>query len=305
MTGGVLALLLLAAEPTGGLEVRWEGEGLHTGRVTLLTVTVPPAAAPIVSLTATLGDRPLVVLPASADRRRWFALAPVGIEQRPRPQPLRVDAALQDGSAALWSKPAPVVAAPYDERHLKVSKKFVKPSAVQRKRAAREARAMTAATATRAPERWWRGSFARPTAGVETSPFGTKRTYNDRKKSRHMGLDLDGAIGAPVVATNRGRVALAAERFYSGGTVVLDHGQGIFTMYFHLSRIDVRVGDFVEKGQGVGAVGATGQVTGPHLHFAVRFGDLYIDPARLLALDLSADGEDVVTAADAGPATRP
>ena len=98
----------------------------------------------------------------------------------------------------------------------------------------------------------------------------------------------------------------SSERFYSGGTVVIDHGQGLFTTYFHMSRIDVRVGDVVEKGQGLGAVGATGQVTGPHLHFAVRVGEIYVDPARLLALDLSMDAEDrPPPPAPAAPLTRP
>lgn len=296
-----IAGLLLLAEPAA-LDVQWEGEGFPTGRVTLVRIRVTPASPPVVSLSGALGTRPLVVLPASADRRQWLALATVGIEQRIRPTQLHLEATLQEGQSVEWNKPVPVVAAPYDERHLKVSKKFVKPSAAQRKRAAREARAMTKALDTLTPARIWRGSFARPTAGVETSPFGTKRTYNDRKKSRHMGLDLDGAVGVPVVATNRGRVVLAVERFYSGGTVVLDHGQGVFTLYFHMSRLDVRLGELVEKGQGLGAVGATGQVTGPHLHFAVKFGDSYIDPARLLTLDLSTDAEDTSAKPDAAPA---
>lgn len=296
-----IAGLLMLAEPAA-LDVQWEGEGFPTGRVTLVRIRVSPASPPVVSLSGVLGTRPLVVLPASADRRHWLALATVGIEQRVRPTQLHLEATLQEGQSVEWKKPVPVVAAPYDERHLKVSKKFVKPSAAQRKRAAREARAMAKALDTITPARLWRGSFARPTAGVETSPFGTKRTYNDRKKSRHMGLDLDGAVGVPVVATNRGRVVLAAERFYSGGTVVLDHGQGVFTLYFHMSRLDVRLGELVEKGQGLGAVGATGQVTGPHLHFAVKFGDSYIDPARLLTLDLSTDAEDTSAEPPAAPA---
>ncbi|MBI1948102.1 MAG: M23 family metallopeptidase [Deltaproteobacteria bacterium] len=304
---GLLALLLSAAgaplgAPSGALEVAWPSEGLPTGRATLVQVTSPASRPPMVSLTGTIGDVPLVVLPASADRRSWLVLAPVGIEQRRRHLPLALEATLQDGSAVSWKKPAPIVEAPYDERHLTVSKKFVKPTLAQRKRAAREAKALTAALSKKTPERLWRGSFARPTPGVETSPFGTKRTYNDKKKSRHLGLDLDGAVGAPITSTGRGRVVLAVERFYSGGTVVVDHGQSLFTMYFHMSRIDVRAGDAVEKGQGLGAVGATGQVTGPHLHFSVRFGDLYVDPARLLALDLSADAED---GSPASAVTRP
>jgi murein DD-endopeptidase MepM/ murein hydrolase activator NlpD len=137
----------------------------------------------------------------------------------------------------------------------------------------------------------WRGSFTKPTPGAETSPFGTLRTYNNKRRSRHLGLDLDGDVGAPVLASNHGRVVLAAERFYSGGTVVIDHGQGLFTMYFHLSRIDVIAGADVVKGASIGAVGASGQVTGPHLHFTVKFQGHAQNPARLLALDLSADAE--------------
>ncbi|MCC7074924.1 MAG: M23 family metallopeptidase [Deltaproteobacteria bacterium] len=286
-------MLAIAGPAPDALDVAWPAEGFPTGRATLVEVRSAPARSPIVSLTGSLGGRAIVAFPASGDRRRWLALAPVSIEQKRRQLPLVLDATLQDGSAVGWRKPAPVIEAPYDERHLKVSKKFIKPSVAQRKRAAREAKALSVALATVTPERLWRGSFARPTAGVETSPFGTRRTYNDKKKSRHLGLDLDGAVGAPIVATARGRVALATERFYSGGTVVIDHGHSLFTMYFHMSRIDVRVGDVVEKGQGLGAVGATGQVTGPHLHFTVRFGELYVDPARVLALDLSADAVDV------------
>jgi murein DD-endopeptidase MepM/ murein hydrolase activator NlpD len=108
-----------------------------------------------------------------------------------------------------------------------------------------------------------------------------------------MGLDLDGDVGATIVAANRGRVLVASERFYSGGTVLLDHGQGLMTMYFHMSRIDVKPGQLLEKGQGIGAVGASGQVTGPHLHLSTKLGGEYVDPAQLLSLDLSADVDDV------------
>lgn len=292
----VVCALVATGAPPDALEVTWPAEGFPTGRATLVEVTSAPSRSPIASLTGSLGGRAIVAFAASSDGRRWQALAPVSIEQKRRQLPLVLDATLHDGSAVSWRKPAPIVEAPYDERHLTVSKKFIKPTVAQRKRAKREAKALAAALDTATAERLWRGSFARPTAGVETSPFGTRRTYNDKKKSRHLGLDLDGAVGAPIVATARGRVVLATERFYSGGTVVIDHGQSLFTMYFHMSRLDVRVGDMVEKGQGLGAVGATGQVTGPHLHFTVRFGDIPVDPARLLGLDLSADAADVPAA---------
>jgi murein DD-endopeptidase MepM/ murein hydrolase activator NlpD len=128
-----------------------------------------------------------------------------------------------------------------------------------------------------------------PTAGGETSPFGTLRTYNKKKKSRHLGLDLDGDIGAPVFASNRGRVVLSSDRFYSGGTIVIDHGNGLFSMYFHLSKRMPKVGQLIERGEGIGAVGKSGQVTGPHLHFSIKMNGIYVDGAALLATSFDDD----------------
>lgn len=294
-----LPLLLLAASsspvadvaaPSLLLDVRWEGEGLATGRIARIEVRSP---RPLTSLEGTIEAQRLVTVPVSTDGRTWLALAPVSVEAAPRPVPLTLEATLQNGQAVEWSKPVPIVEAPYDERHITVGKQFLKPSKKQTRRAARESRILSSVLGKVSVERLWRGSFARPTPGEETSPFGTRRTYNKKKKRRHLGLDLDGQTGAPIVSANRGRVVLAADRFYSGGTVVVDHGQGMFTMYFHMSRIDVKEGELVEKGQGLGAVGASGQVTGPHLHFSVRLGGLYLDPKHLLAMDLSQDALDV------------
>lgn len=272
------------------LDVRWEGEGLATGRIARIEVRSP---RPLTSLEGTLEARRLLTLPASTDGRTWLALAPVSVDASPAPVPLTLEGTLQDGQAIEWSKPVAIIEAPYDERHITVGKQFLKPSRKQARRAARESRILSRVLDALSSERLWRGSFARPTAGGETSPFGTRRTYNKKRKSRHLGLDLDGKTGDAIVAANRGRVVLAADRFYSGGTVVVDHGQGLFTMYFHMSRIDVKQGELVEKGQGLGAVGASGQVTGPHLHFSVRLGGLYLDPKYLLAMDLSQDALDV------------
>jgi murein DD-endopeptidase MepM/ murein hydrolase activator NlpD len=278
-----------APEPALLLDVSWEGDGLLTGRAARLEVRAPRA---IRELHGTIDSRRIVALPASADGRLWIVLAPVSVEAAPVEATLSLEAALDDGTPIFWARPVPVVEAPYDERKLTVGKQFMQPSRAQRARARKEARILAAVLEAVSPERLWRGSFAKPTAGLETSPFGTRRTYNDKKKSRHLGLDLDGKTGDAIVAANRGRVALAANRFYSGGTVIVDHGQGVFTMYFHMSRIDVKKGDLVEKGQGLGAIGATGQVTGPHLHFSVKLAGLYVDPKYVLALDLSQDALD-------------
>ena len=245
--------------------------------------------APLASVAVTLGNHPGVVFPTSADGRRFQALVPISIESKPGPQVLTVDATLEGGGFVRWQKPVPILAGAYDKRTISVSKKFTSPSKAQRIRAEQESASLTAALATTSADRLWRGSFIKPTPGDMTSPFGTLRTYNKKRQSRHLGLDLDGDVGAPIVAANRGRVLLAMERFYSGGTVVLDHGQGLITMYFHMSRIDVVDGQTVEQGQGLGAVGASGQVTGPHLHFCLRLDGLYVDPSHALTLDLGGD----------------
>ena len=122
---------------------------------------------------------------------------------------------------------------------------------------------------------------------IKTSVFGTKRTFNGQLKSRHYGLDMRGATGDPVAAIAPGRVVLSGMRFYSGGTLVVDHGGGLFSLYFHLSKRTVEVGAAVEGGERIGAVGASGRVTGPHLHLslAVRAEPLEGGPVRGLYVD--------------------
>ena len=126
--------------------------------------------------------------------------------------------------------------------------------------------------------------FLRPRSARVTSPFGTGRVFNGKVSSSHLGVDYRGATGDPIYAANRGVVALVAEFFLAGNVVYVDHGNGIVTGYFHMSQPQVAAGDTVERGQQIGLVGATGRVTGPHLHWSARFGALTIDPADLFAL---------------------
>ena len=132
--------------------------------------------------------------------------------------------------------------------------------------------------------RLWRPPFARPRPGRVPSGFGRGREDNGETQSRHRGTDFAGARGTPVRATNRGVVALV-DTFYLGGRVVyVDHGAGLVSAYMHLSRADVQAGDTVQRGQVIGRVGATGRVTGPHLHWTVRYGTTTVDPLSLPGL---------------------
>jgi murein DD-endopeptidase MepM/ murein hydrolase activator NlpD len=132
--------------------------------------------------------------------------------------------------------------------------------------------------------RLWRSAFVPPRPSRVTSGFGRGREFNGAVQSRHMGVDFAGKKGAPVRAANRGVVALVAD-FYLGGRVVyIDHGAGLVTGYFHLSRATVAEGDTVARGEVIGRVGATGRVTGPHLHWVARYGAVTVDPMTLFSL---------------------
>jgi murein DD-endopeptidase MepM/ murein hydrolase activator NlpD len=130
----------------------------------------------------------------------------------------------------------------------------------------------------------WSSSFLRPRTSAITSEFGSGRLFNGRMTSRHLGVDFRGAVGEPVRAANRGVVALVDNFFLAGNVVYIDHGGGLVTAYFHLSKALVAPGDTVARGQVIGLVGATGRVTGPHLHWAARYGAITVNPLDLVSL---------------------
>jgi len=130
-------------------------------------------------------------------------------------------------------------------------------------------------------ERLWAKSFVKPADGPNGSPFGLRRFFNKKPKSPHSGLDIKAPAGSGIFASNAGRVVVASDLFFTGNTVVIDHGLGLYTIYAHMSRIDVKEGDLVERSQALGLVGATGRVTGPHLHWAVKLGGARVDPSTL------------------------
>jgi murein DD-endopeptidase MepM/ murein hydrolase activator NlpD len=135
-----------------------------------------------------------------------------------------------------------------------------------------------------APESLWMGGFEAPANASVTAVFGSARVYNGIKRSQHEGLDFRVHTGTPVHAANAGRVILARNLYFEGNCVVVDHGQGLMTVYMHLSKFKVKEGEKVREGQLLGLSGGTGRVTGPHLHFAVRWQGEYLNPATLLKL---------------------
>jgi murein DD-endopeptidase MepM/ murein hydrolase activator NlpD len=132
--------------------------------------------------------------------------------------------------------------------------------------------------------RLWATPFVRPVPQAANSAFGTRSVFNGEPRGAHSGADFLSPAGTPIKAPNAGRVMLAKDLYYSGNTVIIDHGLGVFSFLCHMSQIDVKVGDTVEPGQVVGLVGATGRVTGAHLHWTLRVAGARVDPLALLAL---------------------
>ncbi|RMG61502.1 MAG: M23 family metallopeptidase [Deltaproteobacteria bacterium] len=128
---------------------------------------------------------------------------------------------------------------------------------------------------------FWSGNFIPPLEGFQGHGFGRRRVINGQPRSPHTGLDCTAPEGTPVRAVNRGVVRVARDLFFSGNSVVIDHGGGLFSMYFHLKEMFVKEGEVVEKGELIGTVGMTGRATGPHLHFGVRFVNERVDPTGL------------------------
>jgi murein DD-endopeptidase MepM/ murein hydrolase activator NlpD len=176
---------------------------------------------------------------------------------------------------------------PPPSEQLAVAPRFGRPlDAATQARVVREnARALAVGRRAHESARAWSAPFQRPRSSEVSSGFGTGRTFNGAVASRHLGVDFRGAVGAPVLAANAGVVALV-DRFFLGGRVVyIDHGAGVVTGYLHLSKVLVSPGERVARGQQIGLVGATGRVTGPHLHWTARYGALTVNPLDLVALD--------------------
>lgn len=222
------------------------------------------------------------------DKNTWYALAGVDVESAPGPSTLDIKAHMSNGAVRDLSRTVEVRAAHYRTGSLSVAPKFVEPDPAAMKQIEAESRLKAKVFAATAAQPLWHGSFHAPVPAQATDSFGTRRMFNGKLASIHKGADFRAATGTPVRASNSGIVVLARPLYYEGNCVIIDHGMGLFTLSMHFSRIDVREGQRVSAGDRLGLSGATGRVTGPHLHWAVRWQGAYLDPVKLLHLNLNA-----------------
>ena len=222
------------------------------------------------------------------DGRAWFALAGVDVEAPAEPAVLHIHVAAGAGTAPRdLSRTIQIHPAHYRTASLSVAPKFVEPGPEALKQIEEESKLKAKVFAASAAEPQWAGNFRAPVVAAATDSFGTRRMLNGKLATIHKGMDFRAASGTQVRAANSGVVVLARPLYYEGNCVIVDHGLGLFTLSMHFSRIDVKEGQRVEQGDKLGLSGATGRVTGPHLHWAVRWQGAYLDPAKLLKLDLA------------------
>jgi murein DD-endopeptidase MepM/ murein hydrolase activator NlpD len=220
------------------------------------------------------------------ENRAWFALCGVDVEASAGPSTLRIVVRPAKGDASTLSREIEIHPGHYRTGSLTVAPKFVEPPAEALKEIEAEGKLKATLFAESVGEPLWTASFRAPVDAAPTDSFGTRRMFNGKVASVHKGMDFRAALGTPVRASNSGVVVLARPLYFEGNCVVIDHGLGLYTLSMHFSRIDVREGQHVVAGDQLGLSGATGRVTGPHLHWAVRWQNAYLDPAKLLKLDL-------------------
>ena len=281
MNAFLLALAFCApasAEPTLAVQSR----AVQRGEMLLVIVEGEAAKKPP---TAQFLGKPLEFFPA-ASTGTWLAFIGLDLDAPTGPAPLK--AALHDlsGKTVLKTETLDVGPGKFPIEELKVEQKFVTPAKSDAERAEGEAKKVHELYAHGEEKRLFEGRFDAPIPGAATARFGERRVFNGQPRSPHSGMDLKAKKGVPVRAPAAGKVVLAGPLYFSGNTIILDHGLGITTLYAHLSKMSVKRGDMIKKGQLLGKVGATGRVTGPHLHWALKFHEARVDPYSLVALDL-------------------
>ena len=270
------------AETPGIKNIFWQPNDLKQGSPALFTVEFERAPTRV---TATWIGKTLSFFKTD-NPKVWYALAGDDLETQPGSYDLAVSATLPGGHLARSTKKVDIAVANFLTGQVDVPENFVEPDAAGLKQIAADNVAKAHAYAHLSPSPQWSGNFKQPVLGKSTPSFGEARILNEEKESLHRGTDYPVNEGTLVEASNAGTVVLAKDLFYEGGCVIIDHGQKLFTIYMHLSKIDVAAGDKVHKGAHLGLSGKTGRVTGPHMHFGVRWNGAYLDPVQLLALTL-------------------
>ena len=262
--------------------VRLQPTRIVNGTPVFIRVTAP---VPLESLSGKWLEHE-VFFTLDTTTKTWYGFAGSSLQVRPGSYPLGLKATTASGKELTFERKIAVRAAKYPRIAIKVARQYTEPSPEQLQKVSQDTSVKQEVFHKVSPEQEWSGKFRAPVDARISDVFGTQRTINGKVQSTHQGLDYAVPSGTPVAAVNSGTVLLARPLYFEGNCVVLDHGQGLLTLYMHLSEIKVKEGEKIERGDEIGLSGGSGRATGAHLHLAVRWQGIYLNPATLLRLNL-------------------
>lgn len=281
----VLCAVLLGAggewslsQANATLSVSHEARSLQPGEVLLITVR---SSHRLTRVSGQAYGRQFLFY-GDADGRVWNGLLGIDLDAPAGQSKIQIQGTMPDGRPVQTGHAIAIRDKQFPTRRLTVDEKFVNPPPEAMERINAESRLLQALFQIATPERMWDGPFVAPVSAPLGSPFGLRSIFNNQPRSPHAGTDFRAPSGTPIKAPNAGVVVLAADLYYAGNTVILDHGHGLYSYFAHLSRFDVTDGARVRTGTVIGRVGATGRVTGAHLHWSVRLAGARVDPMALL-----------------------
>ncbi len=263
-----------------GIQFLHRERSLQPGEVVLIEARCPH---PLRKLSAGAFGREFPVFTEN-NGLSWTALLGIDLETRPGSYPVILKGIDETGKTVFAQDVLIVTGKKFPTRSLAVEDKYVAPPPDVLARIKEEKEKVDAIFALITPERLWQGPFRLPVAGSVISAFGKRSIYNGQPRSPHTGVDFRGGTGTPVHSPNEGRIVLAANLYYSGNAIIVDHGLGLYSYFGHMSAFSVKEGDLVKTGDVLGQIGATGRVTGPHLHWTVRLVGTRVDPLSLVKI---------------------
>ncbi len=264
------------------LSVHWQPQRLVNGSPILFRVSSP---VKLRSLTGHWFGHE-VFFSFNAKTKLWYGVSGVSLETKPGAYTLQLTGEVPRGKEISFSRKVAVGRGHYPKIAIAVAKQYTEPAPEQLQKIKEDKSVKADIFKSVGLEREWSGKFMPPVSARVSDVFGTQRVFNGKAQSTHQGLDFAVPTGTSVAALNSGTVLLARPLFFEGNCVVIDHGQGLLTLYLHLSQFAVKEGDHVTRGQKIGLSGGSGRASGPHLHIAVRWQGIYVDPATVLKLEM-------------------
>ena len=255
-----------------------------SGQAALLEIDLNQLSPAATDLKAKFRDQPIALIQHPI-KSRGIYVGLVGIPLSATPQPAVIMLEWTDAAGRqAASVPLGIIDGKYKSETLSVDSRHVTLSKKNLARVKQEKKEIRRIFTSSSDARLWFGDFKKPLASETTSAFGTQRLFNGQHRSYHRGTDFRAKVGTPVYASNSGVVRMARNLFYSGNMVIVDHGVNIFTLYAHLSEIQVNDQQIIARGQQIGLSGATGRVSGPHVHWSVKVNGVYVDPLQFLSV---------------------